>query len=97
MSRLAILLIEYNRVIPPHTVTTVINLRGGELTGGFAITNPSTVPHLLTKPKPVLVTLNLLKRNNDLPVTQSSPLKQRLHKFTDLKLRQLVMLVLLQI
>ena len=97
MSRLAILLVKYNRIIPPHTVTTVINLKGGQLTEGFAITDPSTVTHLLTKPKPVLVTLNLLKRNNNLPVTQRSPLKQRLNKFTDLKLRQLVMLVLQQI
>ena len=97
MSRLAILLIEYNRIVPPHTVTTVINLRGGQLTGDFAITDPSTVPHLLTKPKPVLMTLNLLKRNNDLTVTQRSPLKQRLNKFTDLKLRKLVILILQQI
>ena len=94
MSRLTIILVEYNRVIPPHTITTVINLRGGRLTGDFAITDPSTIPHLLTKPKLVLVTLNLLKWNNDLPVTQRSPLKQRLNKFTDLKLRQLIMLVL---
>ncbi|WP_303036656.1 hypothetical protein [uncultured Duncaniella sp.] len=97
MSRLAILLVKYNRIVPPHPVATVINLRGEQLTGGFAITDPSTVPHLLTKPKPVLVTLNLLKRNNDLPVTQRSPLKQRLNKFTNLKLRQLVMLILQQI
>ncbi|WP_289701420.1 hypothetical protein [uncultured Duncaniella sp.] len=97
MSRLTAFLVEYNRIISPHTIAAVIYLRRGQLKGGFALTNRSLIPHLLTEPKPILPALNLLKRNNNLPIPQSLPLKHGIDKLTDLQLRQLVMLVLQQI
>ena len=97
MSRLTPILVKYNRIVPPHTIATVIYLRGGLLKGGFALTDRSLVPHLLTEPKPILMTLNLLKRHNDLTIPQSLPLKHSIDKLTNLQLHQIVVFILQQI